>query len=402
MASPPDGPHAIEGVRLGAASAGIRYRDRDDLALIELADGTRCAAVFTRNAFCAAPVIVAREHLEAESPRYLLINSGNANAGTGRQGLADARAACAALAAETGCADTAVLPFSTGVIGEPLPVDRLARGLPAALASLSEDGWERAARAIMTTDTHPKIASARADLGGTTITVTGIAKGAGMICPDMATMLAYLATDAAVDANALESCLGVSVEESFNAVTVDGDTSTNDACVLVATGRAGNPEIGLDDPCYPRLLTLAGKVCDALAEGLIRDAEGATKFIAIRVAGGRSREECRRVAYAIAHSPLVMTAFYASDPNWGRILAAVGRSRVAELDIDRVQIFLDDLCIVRDGCRAADYTEEHGQAVMDRDDISVTIALGRGDAEARVRTSDLSVEYVKINADYRS
>jgi len=278
----------------------------------------------------------------------------------------------------------------------------LVRGLPAALASLSEDGWDRAARAIMTTDTHPKIASARADLGGTTITVTGIAKGAGMICPDMATMLAYVATDAAVDANALESCLGVSVEESFNAVTVDGDTSTNDACVLVATGRAGNPEIGLDDPCYPGLLTLVAKVCDALAEGLIRDAEGATKFIAIRVAGGRDREECRRVAYAIAHSPLVMTAFYASDPNWGRILAAVGRSRVIELDIDRVQIFLDDLCIVRDGCRDADYTEEQGQAVMDRDDISVTIALGRGDAEARVRTSDLSVEYVKINADYRS
>ncbi len=402
MACPPDGPHAIEGIRLGAASAGIRYRDRDDLALIELADGSRCAAVFTRNAFCAAPVIVAREHLEAESPRYLLVNSGNANAGTGSQGLADARAACAALAAETGCADRAVLPFSTGVIGEPLPVDCLVRGLPAALASLSEDGWDRAARAIMTTDTHPKIASARADLGGTTITVTGIAKGAGMICPDMATMLAYVATDAAVDANALESCLGVSVEESFNAVTVDGDTSTNDACVLVATGRAGNPEIGLDDPCYPGLLTLVAKVCDALAEGLIRDAEGATKFIAIRVAGGRDREECRRVAYAIAHSPLVMTAFYASDPNWGRILAAVGRSRVIELDIDRVQIFLDDLCIVRDGCRDADYTEEQGQAVMDRDDISVTIALGRGDAEARVRTSDLSVEYVKINADYRS
>lgn len=394
--------HTVDGIRLGSAAAKIRYDDRDDLAIIELAEGTRCAAVFTRNTFCAAPVTLARQHLEAGFPRYLLINSGNANAGTGPQGLEDARATCEALATEVGCAGTSVLPFSTGVIGERLPVDRVAGGLAAVLARLSERGWEGVARAMMTTDTRPKIASLRTRLGGKTVTVTGIAKGAGMICPDMATMLAYVGTDAAVSADALDRCLRESVRDSFNSITVDGDMSTNDACVLMATGRTGNREIRSGDALYEPLVGVVGEVCDALADGLIRDAEGATKFVSIRVEGGRDREECRRVAYAVAHSPLVMTAFYASDPNWGRILAAVGGAGVEDLDIERVQIFLDDVCIVRDGGRATDYTEERGQAVMDRKDISVAIVLGRGAARARVRTSDLSVEYVKINADYRS
>ncbi len=403
MTSVSENPLVIAGVRLGTAAAGIRYQGRDDLAVFELSEGSCCAAMFTRNAFCAAPVIVARKHLASgTATRYLLVNSGNANAGTGPDGLGRAHTTCAALAGLTGCAPEAVLPFSTGVIGEPLPVERLVSGLDPALESLSEDGWNRVARAIMTTDTRPKVASLQAQLGGKRISITGIAKGAGMIRPDMATMLAYVATDACVDAAALDRCLRGAADGSFNAITVDGDTSTNDACMLVATGRAGNPQVGLGSDEFRALFDSICVVCETLAHAIVRDAEGATKFIAVHVREGREKNECRQVAYTVAHSPLVKTAFFASDPNWGRILAAVGRAGLDDLDIDAIHIFLDDVCIVRSGARASGYTEEQGQAVMDRSEVTITIDLGRGNAEACVWTSDLSVEYVKINADYRS
>jgi len=393
----------VPGIRLGSAAAGIRYRGRDDLLVIELAAGSECAAVFTRNAFCAAPVTLAREHLRQQAPRYLLVNSGNANAGTGRQGLEDARACCRALAELTGCAPVQVLPFSTGVIGEALPVDRLAAALPQALADLDASGWERAARAIMTTDTVPKLVSRRFALAGQEIVVTGMAKGAGMICPDMATMLAYLATNAAVEPELLQSCLVQAVDSSFNAITVDGDTSTNDACVLLATGAASVPRIA--DPesqSYQRLCEAVTGVCGALARALVEDAEGATKLVEIRVESAASESEAKTVAYAIAHSPLVKTALFASDPNWGRILAAVGRAGVPRLDIERVEIWLGDVCIVRAGGRAATYNEQAGREVMARREIPITLRLGRGAFHARVLTCDLSYDYVRINAEYRT
>ena len=395
--------HPVPGIRLGTAAAGIRYPDRQDLLLIEIPLGATCAAVFTRNAFCAAPVVVARRHVAAAAPRYLLVNSGNANAGTGQRGLDDAQASCEALAKVGGCTPEQVLPFSTGVIGEHLPVDRLSAALPAALAALAEDGWEQAAKAIMTTDTVPKLVSHRFTIGGAQATLTGICKGAGMIRPDMATMLAYLATDAAVAGDLLQSCLQEAADLSFNAITVDGDTSTNDACVLIAAGTLDNPPIAdAASSDYQVLREAVIAVCQDLATAIIRDGEGATKLVTILIEEARDQAEARRVADAIAHSPLVKTALFASDPNWGRILAAVGRAGVDGLDIDRVRIWLGDTLIVSDGGRAAAYTEEAGRAVMAEKEILIRVALGRGGAGTRVLTCDLSYDYVRINAEYRS
>ncbi len=394
-------PLAVAGIRLGSTCAGIKYPDRRDLVVIEAAAGTQAAAAFTQNAFCAAPVTVARAHLAAASPRYLLVNTGNANAGTGQQGLADAEASCRALAEQTGCRPMEVLPFSTGVIGEPLPLARLLAGLPAALATLRPEGWRDAAQGIMTTDTRPKWATRRAVLGGHEVTVTGIAKGAGMIRPDMATLLAFIATDAAVDGVLLQQVLIAAVADSFNAITVDGDTSTNDACVLLATGQAGVtvPGAGAERDQFAAMIR---EVCIELAQAIIRDGEGATKFITVAVEGGRDTAECRQVAYTIAHSPLIKTAFFASDPNWGRILAAVGRAGLADLRLEQVAIHLDEACIVRDGGRAPAYTEQQGQQVMQRSEITIRVELGRGRAAARIWTTDLSFDYVRINAEYRT
>jgi len=393
----------VAGVRLGIAAAGIKRPGRNDILLIEVDEGTGCAAVYTRNAFCAAPVLVARAHQARANPRYLLINSGNANAGTGQQGLDAATACCRAVAELTHCRADEVLPFSTGVIGEPLPVDKIAAALPQACQSLSESAWADAARAIMTTDTRPKGVSRQFVSDGVTITVTGIAKGSGMICPDMATMLAYIATDMPVSAAALDQCLHKAVTVSFNSITVDGDTSTNDACILLATGRAPHAPVDrLDSDAGRALEQAVTEVCIELAQAIIRDGEGATKFITIDVQAGQSLDECRQVAYTVAHSPLVKTAFFASDPNWGRILAAVGRAGIIDLDVSRVSIFLDEVCIVAAGQRAPDYTEAAGAAVMRRSDITVRIGLGRGEQAAQVWTTDLSYDYVRINAEYRS
>ncbi len=394
-------PSVVAGIRLGTTQAGIKYPDRRDLVVIEAAPGTRAAAVFTRNAFCAAPVTVSRLHLAATAPRYLVINTGNANAGTGRQGLLDAEATCRALAERAGCQVEEILPFSTGVIGEPLPVFRILVGLSAALAALRPDGWVEAAHGIMTTDTRPKWASRRLSLGGREVTVTGIAKGAGMIRPDMATLLVFLATDAAVDETLLRQALVAAVADSFNSITVDGDTSTNDSCVLLATGRSGVvvSEAGEE---YVRFAAAVREVCIDLAQAIVRDGEGATKFITLQIEGGRDEAECRQVAYTIAHSPLVKTAFFASDPNWGRILAAVGRTGLADFDLEQGRIHLDEVCIINAGGRAYDYTEERGQAVMSRSDITIRVELGRGAASARIWTTDLSFDYVRINAEYRT
>ena len=394
-------PFTVAGIRLGVARAGIKYPDRRDLVVIEVAAGTQAAAVFTQNAFCAAPVTVARAHLTAAAPRYLVINTGNANAGTGAQGLADAQMTCQALAECVGCRPEQVLPFSTGVIGEPLPVERLVAGLPAALTALQPESWLEAAHGIMTTDTRPKWVSRRLTFNSREVTVTGIAKGAGMICPNMATLLAFVATDAAVDQKLLQKMLADAVADSFNAITVDGDTSTNDALVLLATGQSGAtiPPQGED---YARFAGVVRTVCTELAQAIIRDGEGATKFITVQVEGGRDVAECRQVAYTIAHSPLVKTAFFAADPNWGRILAAVGRAGLVDLDLERVNIHLDELGIVRAGGRALDYTEAQGQRVMARPDITIQVELGRGAATARIWTTDFSFDYVRINAEYRT
>ncbi len=393
----------VPGVRLATAAAGIRYQGRDDVALLELPAGARCAAVFTRNAFCAAPVVVARRHLGSHMPRYLLINSGNANAGTGARGLTDAEASCSALADRAGCRTQEVLPFSTGVIGEPLPVDRLTAVLDGALERLRETAWPEAARAIMTTDTVPKLASRRFAVAGRTAVVSGMAKGAGMICPDMATMLAFLATDVAVDQELLARCLREAMDVSFNAITVDGDTSTNDACVLAAAGSLGNEP--LQDPGSPDFAALCEAVeavCRDLATAIVRDAEGATKLVTVLVEEARDASEARQVAYTIAHSPLVKTALFASDPNWGRILAAVGRAGLKDLDIQSVRIWLGGVAIVRDGGRDPDYTEEAGRGAMAGSEIGIRVALARGSAAARVLTCDLSYDYVRINAEYRT
>jgi glutamate N-acetyltransferase/amino-acid N-acetyltransferase len=394
--------HSVPGFRLGTACAGIKSPGRRDLVVMALADESSCAAVFTRNAFCAAPVTVAREHLAARTPAYLLVNTGNANAGTGSQGIRDAGRCCDRLAELAGCSPEAVMPFSTGVIGEPLPVMRITDGLPEAFARLTEDGWLDAAHGIMTTDTVPKLASRRLELDGHPVSVTGMAKGAGMIRPDMATMLAFVATDAAVGGELLHECLTGAVAGSFNRITVDGDTSTNDACVLVATGRSTLPCLTRADTQYQRLAATVAEVCEELARAIVRDGEGATKFVTVAVDEGTTPEECRRVAYTIAHSPLVKTALFASDPNWGRILAAVGRAGVPALDVEAVTIHLDDVCIVRGGGRAPEYTEAAGQEVLRRREFTIRVGLGRGHRSEHVWTCDLSYDYVRINAEYRS
>jgi len=394
--------HPVPGFRLGSACAGIKTPDRRDLVVMELAAGSVCAAVFTQNTFSAAPVLVAREHLQSTSPEYILVNTGNANAGTGAAGVRDAQQCCSDLAELASCSPGAVLPFSTGVIGEPLPVDRIRSGLPAAMRSLAEDGWAEAAMGILTTDTRPKGACRQIEIDGHVVTVSGIAKGSGMIRPDMATMLAFIATDARVGADSLQSCLSAAVGKSFNRITVDGDTSTNDACVLVATGRAALPEINAGDELFKPFSAAVTEVCVELAQAIVRDGEGATRFVTVSVEGGANADECLRVAYAIAHSPLVKTALFAGDPNWGRILAAVGRAGITDLLLANVEIHLDDVCIVRDGGRAADYTEAAGQQVMNRPEITIRVVLGRGAFSEQVWTCDLSYDYVRINAEYRS
>ncbi|MEW5992878.1 MAG: bifunctional glutamate N-acetyltransferase/amino-acid acetyltransferase ArgJ [Candidatus Zixiibacteriota bacterium] len=391
----------VPGFRVGIASAGIKKAGRRDVVVMELAAGATCAGMFTRNAFCAAPVAVAKDHLAKAVPRYFLINTGNANAGTGKQGLADARQSCVSLGQLAGCNESAVLPFSTGVIGEPLPLAKITAVLPQALAGLSEDNWADAAHGIMTTDTVPKGCSRRITLSGGEVVITGIAKGSGMIRPDMATMLAYIAMDAKVEQALLQQMLDAAVGRSFNRITVDGDTSTNDACMLTATGCSGIAVLA-GSPDFARLSAAVSEVCEFLAQAIVRDGEGATKLITIDVVNGRDEMECEQVAFTIAHSPLVKTAFFASDPNWGRILAAVGRAGVSQLDLDAITIHLGDVCIVRDGGRAADYTEERGAAVMAEAEINIRVDLVRGTAQARVWTCDFSYDYVRINAEYRS
>ena len=393
----------IPGIRIGIAEAGIKYKNRKDLVIFELCEEAVCAATFTRNAFCAAPVILARKHLVARSPRYFLINTGNANAGTGERGYQDALDSCATLAQAVGLSTENVLPFSTGVIGEYLPMDVLKKGIPLALNNLREDAWVEAASGIMTTDTLPKGISECVDIDGTRVNLTGIVKGAGMIRPNMATMLAYVATDACIDGELLQACLEEAVSLSFNRITIDGDTSTNDSCALVATQKAAN--VLIDDShssAYESFRMALIGLCQRLAQSLIRDGEGATKFMTIEVLGGTNTIECEEVAFTVAHSPLVKTAFFASDPNWGRILAAIGRSNVPGLNVEKIAIFLNDVCIVENGERAASYTEEQGQAVMKETDIVIRIELFRGDESATVWTSDLSYDYVKINAEYRT
>lgn len=396
----PDMP-AVAGISLGTACAGIKQNIKDDVLLMAMPAKATCAAVFTQNAFCAAPVQVAKAHL-AHAPRWLLINSGNANAGTGEQGLQDALASCAAVAKIAGGDSGQVLPFSTGVIGQPLPITKITAALPAVWANLAENQWLQAARAIMTTDTFPKGVSKVLMLAGQTVTINGIAKGAGMIHPNMATLLAFVATDAHISQTLLQTCLTAAVGQSFNRITVDGDTSTNDACVLMASGCSAAPEIVEGSEHYRLFAEAVMQVCKQLAELIVRDGEGATKLIRIAVTEAASVEEALLVAKTIAHSPLVKTAFFASDANWGRILAAVGRAGVANMVLDDVQIFLDDVCIVKNGGRASDYTEEAGQAVMSQEEIAVTVKLGRGALSGEVLTCDFSYDYVKINAEYRT
>jgi len=394
----------VPGVTLGTAPARIKTWSRDDLLLVSLASGTQAAGVFTQNRFCAAPVAVCREHLARSSaPRALLINAGNANAGTGTRGLADAHATCAAAAAMLGCAENEVFPFSTGVIMEPLPVERIVAGLPACRAALTDTGWFAAARAIMTTDTVPKGASRRVDVAGVPITVTGIAKGSGMIAPNMATLLGFVATDAPIAGAVLSGLAKEIAEESFNRVTIDGDTSTNDSFIVLATGRAPVAPIERrDDPRLQVVKAALAAVAIEIAQAIVRDGEGATKFMSIVVEGGRSAAECDRVARSIAHSPLVKTAFFASDPNLGRIVCAIGNAGIDDLDPSRVSFWLDDVAVVAAGGRAASYREEDGKRVMTKSEITVRVALGRGSGHTTLWTCDLSQEYVSINADYRS
>ncbi len=393
--------HRVKGIRLGSTPAGIKQNRRDDLLVIEMIETGHCAAVFTRNAFCAAPVHVAKKHL-TDRPRWLLVNSGNANAGTGQQGLDDAQACCQQVAECMGGESAQVLPFSTGVIGEPLPVEKILRAVPEAVADLSEQHWHKAAQAIMTTDTFAKGASEVIDIDGQSLTITGIAKGSGMIHPNMATMLSFIATDASIAQPLLQRCLQQAVEQSFNRITVDGDTSTNDACVLLATGCSSVAEIREDSTTFIPFCEALNRITAQLAEAIVRDGEGATKLIRIVVEQALTEEEALQVAETIAHSPLVKTAFFASDPNWGRILAAVGRAGVQNFDIDRVKIYLGDVCIVEDGGRAFSYTEQAGQAVMDKEEITVRVVLERGQACQQLLTCDLSYDYVRINAEYRT
>ena len=391
----------VPGIELGYAEAGIRKANRKDLLVMRLAPGATVAGVFTLNRFCAAPVQLCKAHL-GNDIRALVVNTGNANAGTGEPGLAAAQDTCAALASLLGCQPEQVLPFSTGVILEPLPVERIKAGLPAAIANLKADNWGNAAEAIMTTDTQPKAASRQAVIGGKTITLTGISKGAGMIKPNMATMLGFVATDAGLPQPLLQRLLKEVADQSFNCITIDGDTSTNDSFMLVATGASG---LNIDSEQSPEYAALAREVLalsQQLAQMIVRDGEGATKFITVTVEGGTSAEECRKIAYAIGHSPLVKTAFYASDPNLGRILAAIGYAGVDDLDVSKLDLYLDDVWVARAGGRHPDYREEDGQRVMKQSEITVRVKLARGKHSATIWTCDFSHEYVSINADYRS
>ena len=395
--------HAVKGVKIGSAEAYVRYQNRRDLVIFEFAEGTNVAGVFTQNAFCAAPVHLSKAHLQVGNPRYLVINTGNANAGTGKIGMANAEATCAKLAELTGVQASEILPFSTGVIGEQLPIERLLSGLQPALDSLSDIAWVDAATGIMTTDTTPKGASEQFILDGVTYTMTGISKGAGMIRPNMATMLSYVATDVPISRALVQQLLKDAVNVSFNRITIDGDTSTNDSCIFAATGQAGGLEINSqDDARYAVIADVLTRTMKRLAQLIVRDGEGATKFITVAVEGGGDTQECCDVAYSIAHSPLVKTAIFASDPNWGRILAAIGYAGVPELNVENIQVWLGDVQICKDGGAAADYTEEAGAAEMAKSEIAIRVDLGRGNAKDTVYTCDLSYDYVKINADYRS
>ncbi|MCF6202169.1 MAG: bifunctional glutamate N-acetyltransferase/amino-acid acetyltransferase ArgJ [Methylococcaceae bacterium] len=379
----------------------MKQAERDDVLIIEMTESATCAGVFTQNAFCAAPVHIAKDHLQY-NPRWLLINSGNANAGTGEQGMKDAETCCSSLASILKANKQQVLPFSTGVIGENLPVEKIEAVLPKVVSSLSEDHWNKAAHAIMTTDTFAKGATTVIEIEGETITITGISKGSGMIQPNMATMLSFVATDANISQTLLQQCLFDAAEQSFNRITVDGDTSTNDSCILMASGHSSVPEITENSEHYKIFSKAVNDVCKRLAELIIRDGEGATKLIKISIEEAFDNEEALRVGKTIAHSPLVKTAFFASDPNWGRILAAVGRSEIEQMDLEKIEIYLDDICIVKNGSRSSRYTEEQGQRVMNQEEILVRVILGRGDAKEEVLTCDLSYDYVRINAEYRT
>ena len=393
--------NTISGVRLGVACAGIKKPGRKDVVVIECPADATVAGVFTKNAFCAAPVQVAKKHLEKASPRYFLVNTGNANAGTGSGGVAAAARCCASLAEKTDVADYEVLPFSTGVIGEPLPVDKIEAVLADAVADLSENNWASAAEGILTTDTRPKGAVATVEINGESVHISGISKGSGMIKPNMATMLGYIATDAKIDQALLQQMLTTTADRSFNRITIDSDTSTNDACMLVATGRSA--VITADDTAAVEAFQQAlDSVAQPLAHAIVKDGEGATKFVEISVSHAGSSEEALEVAFTVAHSPLVKTALFASDANWGRILAAVGRADVKQLDVDNINIWLGDVQIVEMGGRCATYTEEAGSAVMAQENISIRIDLARGESAETVWTTDLSHDYVSINADYRS
>ncbi|MBD3767790.1 MAG: bifunctional glutamate N-acetyltransferase/amino-acid acetyltransferase ArgJ [Gammaproteobacteria bacterium] len=393
----------IAGIRLSSVRSGIKKRPGNDLVLIELSEGCRTAAVFTKNDFCAAPVTLAKAHLQSHQPKLLMINSGNANAGTGQPGMQAASASCAIAARLVGCAPEEVLPFSTGVIGELLPVAPFETGVPLAMAELSVNGWAAAARGIMTTDIVPKAVSRKLDIDGHAVTITGIAKGSGMIHPNMATMLGYVATDAAVSLPLLQKMLSDATDDSFNSITVDGDTSTNDACTLTATGRSSLPEItDVHSAAYAQISEAVTQVLTELATMIVRDGEGATKFISIVVEEAATKAEAKQVGFTVAHSPLVKTAFFASDPNWGRILAAVGRAGLANLNLEAIRLYLGDVCIVENGGRSPTYTEEQGAAVMKEAEITIRVKLARGSEKATIYTCDFSYDYVKINAEYRS
>ncbi len=393
---------SVAGIKLAATKADIRYADRLDLVLIEIATGSSVAGVFTQNAFCAAPVQLARQHLQQGEPHYFLINTGNANAGTGEAGKEAALQCCQAVAELATIKYWQVLPFSTGVIGEHLPTDKIVNNLPDAFQNLAESNWESAAQGILTTDTRIKLRSIQISLDGKPVTITGMAKGSGMIKPNMATMLAFIFTDAVISQNNLQQLLSKSVEKSFNRLTVDGDTSTNDSCMLAATGKSGVEIAEIENDTGREFSEALNGIFLELATDMIRDAEGASKFVTIEVNGGVSEQECLQVAYCVAESPLVKTALFASDPNWGRILAAVGRAGLVDLDLDAIFIYLGETQIVAGGAVASDYSEERGQAEMNRDEIVIRIDLARGKYSERVWTSDLSHDYVRINADYRS
>ena len=393
----------VSGIQLGFAKAHVRKPDRKDVLVMTLAEGSRVAGVFTLNRFCAAPVILCKEFLAQNAGiRALLINTGCANAGTGSDGLKRAKQSCEALGSLLGLQSNQILPFSTGVILEPLPVDKVIAGLPAAIENLAEDNWLNAAEAIMTTDIVAKGKSRKIKLSGKDITITGISKGSGMIHPNMATMLGYIATDAAVSQSALENIIQYAVNKSFNCITVDGDTSTNDSLIMMATNLAENSEITEDSSEFTLLRDTLTEVAIELAQAIVRDGEGATKFMTVTVEGGKTEAECRKVAYAIAHSPLIKTAFFASDPNLGRILAAIGYAGIDDLDVSNMELYLGDVLVAEKGGRAASYKEEQGSAIMKESDILVRVVLNRGQANCTIWTCDFSYDYVKINADYRS